>query len=100
LKVTVKYLDGTKWKRLPAEELVGNSLNNYILNSTKTIVACLFKDDKPIAFISNDNEWVEKYAHKGLSLHARDLQILLGTEVIPYVVASTLGGEVVEIKTV
>jgi hypothetical protein len=100
LKVSIKYLEGTKWKELPAEELVGNSVVTYMVNTERIVIAALYENEKAVAFVSNSQEWVDNYKPKGLSLLASELQILLGTEVIPHVLAETIGGNVVEIKTI
>ena len=99
MRVELKEKTGTKWKGVPADNLVGDSIVNYIVNSPNTIVACLYDGDIAIAYISNDEEYVDMYKQKGLSMSAKELQELIGTDVMPSIVAQVFpDSAVVEVK--
>jgi hypothetical protein len=86
VKAQVKYLDGLKWKLLNIADLKGTSIINHMKESDKVMVGALLDKNKPVLFVSNNQEQVETYKPKGISLHVDDVLLLLGSEVIPPVV--------------
>ena len=92
MKVVLKRLVGTVWKPVPIDELVGQSICSFIEASKDTIIAALYEGDEPVAFLSNDDEYVELYKAKGLSLSVEDLNLLVGTDVMPSLIAKELEG--------
>jgi len=103
MKVEIKQLeviDGRpSWHPVPAEQLVKKSVINYMLATDKQVIAALYQDDQPIAFVSNHVALVDKYRERGLSMHAREVKDLLGATPVPALVAETFGGAVVEIRS-
>jgi hypothetical protein len=105
MRVEIKQLavvDGRpKWTPIPAQDLLGKSVIDYMLGTDTQVIACLFQDDKPAAFVSNHISLVDKYKEKGVSLHAREIKAFLGTTLVPPMIAYTFdgGGEVVEIRS-
>jgi hypothetical protein len=89
MKVQIKRLDGKRWKPLLAEELVGKSTIDFLLESQDTLVAAAFDPgtDKPFLFISNNPTYVEMYKERGVSLSAKDVRSLFLSENVPQVVA-------------
>jgi len=83
MKIQVKRLKGTKWRAVSIDELVGTSLLNFILESEDAMIAALYQDDeKPVAFVANNMEHLERYKGKGqLLMSAEDLKELMGTDV-------------------
>lgn len=105
MRVEIKQLEVVegrpRWMGLPATELLGKSVVDYMLSTDKQTIAALYEDDKPLAFVSNHDKLVELYKAKGLSVHAKQMKDFIGTTLIPPVVAYTFeGAEVVEIKPV
>ena len=100
MKVQIRELVGTKWQPMPIEQVVGQSICNYLVNASNPIVAALFNDqNETIAYVSNRVEWVENYKKKGFSINASDLQELLGTDIIPPIIATTFPNSTfVEVK--
>jgi hypothetical protein len=92
MKVVLKKLVGTIWKPVPIEELVGKSICSFIEESKDTVIAALYEGEEPVAFMSNDEEYVQLYKAKGLSLSVEDLKHLVGTEVMPSLIAKALEG--------
>jgi hypothetical protein len=100
MKAQIKILNGTKWRAAKVEELVGKSVNQFILEHPEPAIGCLYDDqDNYIAFVANTEELVAQYKPKAFSILAKDLAILLGTEVIPHVLAQTFSGDFIEIKS-
>lgn len=87
MRVELKQKNGTAWEGVPANNLVGDSIVNFIARSPNTIVACLYDGDTAIAYISNAQEYVDMYKERGLSLSAKELQDLIGTDVMPSLLA-------------
>jgi len=101
MRIQAKKLVGTKWAALDLGEVQGSSLLTFILKSTETVVAAMFEEDKAVAFISNDDKYVEEYREKGLSLHAKDLALLVGADPLPDIVLSEIPGiKLYEVGTV
>ncbi len=99
MKVVLKRLVGIEWKPVPIEELVEESICGFIQQSKDTVIAALYEGDEPVAFMSNDPKYVELYKKKGLSLSCEDLKLLVGTDVMPSLIAKALeGSSFAEIK--
>lgn len=79
MRVEIKKLVGTKWKPVELTELIGKSIAEYVAGEETKTTAALFEGDKPVAFMSNDDEIVTKLRAKGLSMHAKDLLNLFKT---------------------
>lgn len=93
MKVIVKRRHGTRWQPIKLEELVGKSILCFMLDSKDDIVSALHDDeDKPVAFISNSDKYVDMYKSKGLSMSAQELRDLMGTEVFPPIVLEVFPG--------
>ena len=92
MKVVLKRLVGVEWKPVPITELVGESICTFIQQSKDTIIAALYEGEEPVAFLSNDEKYVELYKPKGLSLSCDDLKLLVGTDVMPSLIAKELEG--------
>lgn len=92
MKVVLKKLVGTEWKAVPISELVGKSISSFIQESESVVIAALYEGEEPVAFLSNDEEYVELYKKKGLSLSVEDLNLLVGTDVMPSLIAKELEG--------
>ena len=77
--LTIKRKVGKDWKGVPVNEVAGTTLYKWILNSKDEVVAVLKDDEgKEIAFVSNEDEWVEKYKERAFSINAADLKELMG----------------------
>jgi hypothetical protein len=92
MKVVLKKLVGTIWTPVPIEELVGKSICSFIEESKDTVIAALYEGEEPVAFMSNDEEYVQLYKAKGLSMSVEDLRLLVGTDVMPSLIAKELEG--------
>lgn len=102
MKVEIKYQKGRKWAGLPIEGLVDMSIIEYMVESNVPIVAALYEDDSetPIAYISNDDQYVEDYKEYGFSAHAKDLQVLFcGSESVNLVAKILPEAGIIEITT-
>lgn len=102
MKVVVKRLVGDQWEAINIDEyLVGKSLCMIMMESKDTMVAALYQDNEPVAFVSNRQEYVDIYKAKGLSMSCSDVQQLIGTEVAPALIVQELAGsKLVSINTV
>jgi len=87
MRVQIKWLDGTRWKLLDLSELKGKSICGYMLETERVVIAALFENKDAVMFVSNDQAQVELYKEKGASLHASDLALLMGTDVVPIKIA-------------
>lgn len=94
MKIQVKKLVGTKWRAVNINDLVGESILNFILKSEDAIIAALYQeDDKPVAFVSNEMKHLERYKDTGqLLMSAEDLKELVGTDVALPLVARLFPG--------
>ena len=86
--IKMKYLEGTKWLTLELQELMGNSIISFMKNSNRKVVAAVFENDKPVMFISNDEQQVNEYKVKGISVHIDELKELLGDVVMPKLIVN------------
>lgn len=101
MKVKLKELIGTKWHPVEAERLVGNSICNFMVDGATPMVAALTKGKETIAIVSNNEGYVDLYSKKHFAISAKNLQILMGTDTIPPVVAQIFPeAGVVQIKTI
>jgi len=50
-------------------------------------MCAVYDEEKPVLFISNDDAALEQCKEKGVTLNCKTLKELLGTEVIPKVIA-------------
>lgn len=82
LKIQIKELINKKWDHIPIHKLKGFSVLSYIASSDLPTVAAVYDEDKPVLFISNSMEEVNKYKSKGASFFALDLQDLISATVI------------------
>jgi len=103
MRVEIKQLEiidnRPHWNPIPANDLLGKSVVDYMLSTDKKVIAALYQNDKAVAFVSNDPVLVDKYADRGVSISAREVKDLLGTTVVPPIVAYTFNGSTVgEIK--
>lgn len=93
MKIVVKQRHGTKWLPIDMTLLVGKSILSFMLESKEDLVAALHGDDeKPVAFVSNSDQYVDLYRSKGLSLHVQTLKDLMGTEVAPPLIVQLFPG--------
>jgi len=92
IKVQVKKLIGNKWIKVEMEDLKDKSIAEFIRLSKEDVVACIYQNDVPLAFLSNSVDMAESYKEKGLSMHIDHLVDLLGTEVAPSLIAKTFAG--------
>lgn len=101
MKVELKELKNTRWFPVQAERLVGKPINQFLLEALNPMVACIYdQNGKKAAFISNADEYVEMYRPHGLSLSARQLQELLGSDIIPPVLINTFpDADFMEVKS-
>jgi len=86
-KQTTNEHGAKRWDSVNINELLGMSVNNYMIQSSTPIMCAIFDKDMPIAFISNDDSSLEQYKEKGLTLNCKTIKELLGTEVVPKVIA-------------
>ena len=100
MKIQVKKLKGTKWKPIKFDNLAGTSIVNYILESGEDIVAALFKEDEPVAFISNKIEHLQRYEDAGkFCITAEEAREILGSDVsIPLVLRMFPGSALAEVS--
>jgi len=77
LKVIIKRLIDKKWQPIPVDEVVDKSLVDWIDTAEGILIAALYEDEKPVAFISNNQHYVDMYKEKGFSMLASDLQKIL-----------------------
>ena len=82
LKIQIKELINKKWDHIPIHKLKGFSILSYIASNDLPTVAAIFDDEKPVMFISNSMEEVNKYKSKGASFFALDLQGLISATVV------------------
>jgi hypothetical protein len=84
MRVSVKTLEGTKWKQLNLKEVIGQSIAHYISTTSKTCVAALLDaEGKPEFFLTNNETEYNKYKLKGLAYMIDDFIMLLGSSVVP-----------------
>ena len=81
-KVELKYLEGTKWLPIKLGNIIGQSISHFMKTTDKICIACLSTDEGKL-FLSNNNDQVQKYKEKGISLHVSELEIVFESEVIP-----------------
>lgn len=99
MKVVLKKLVGNQWAAVPITDLVGQSISSYLKASKSTVIAALYEGEEPMAFMSNDEKYVQLYKAKGLSLSVDDLEHLVGRDVMPSLIAKELeGSSFAEIK--
>lgn len=98
MKVVLKKLVDTKWQMVDINDLVGTSICQHIMRAKDTHIAALYEGEEPVAFLSNDPEYVEKYKERGLSLSCVDLMLLVGSNVMPSLIAKELGGTLQSIE--
>ena len=78
LRAEIKRLEGTKWKPIPIAELDATvSLIDWVETAEGTIIVAIFEDEKPVAFISNHQQYVDMYKSKGFACLATDLKHIL-----------------------
>lgn len=101
MKIIIKQRHGTKWLPIPMEQLVGKSILNFMLESKEDLIAAVHDDtEKPVAFVSNSDKYVDMYKSKGLSLSAQVLKDLMGTEVaLPVVLQVFPGSTLYDVRT-
>lgn len=63
---------------MPLVELIDTSVIDFVADSKEIAIAALFEEDVAVAFVSNDDNIVEKLREKGLSMHAKDARLLFG----------------------
>lgn len=103
MRVEIKQLEIVEnrpcWSGLPADQLLGKSVLDYMLTTDKQVIAALYQDNEPIVFVANNDVLVEKYKTRGLSVHAQQMKDFLGTTLIPPMVAYAFpDGVLTEIK--
>jgi hypothetical protein len=91
-KIQIKRLVGEEWKNVDMKELEGSSIVKWMKEAKETSVACLYQDDRPMAFLSNSLDYAEQYKAKGLSLHIDILQELLGNSPAPSLLVQIFEG--------
>jgi hypothetical protein len=77
LRAEIKRLEGTKWKHIPVDEVVDNSLLEWVDTAEGVLIVALFDGDKPVAFVSNRQQYVDMYKSKGFACLASDLKYIL-----------------------
>ena len=82
LNVQIKELINKKWDHIPIHKLKGFSVLSYVASNDLPTVAAIYDEDKPVLFISNSMEEVNKYKSKGASFFALDLQDLISATVV------------------
>jgi len=76
-----------RWDSVEINELLGMSVNGYMLQATSPTMCAVYKEDKPVLFISNDDTALEQYKEKGVTLNCKTIKELLGTEIAPKIIA-------------
>jgi hypothetical protein len=78
LRAEIKRLGpDNKWKPIPVDEIVDNSLVDWIEQAEGVIIVAIFEDEKAVAFISNRQKYVDMYMSKGFACLASDLKHIL-----------------------
>jgi hypothetical protein len=90
MKIEVKVLEGKRWKGVPAEALIGESIASYMKKATSPVIAAMFQDNKPVLFISNDEKQVEAYSKKAIAFSIDDLIDMLGTTIYSPVIITAI----------
>lgn len=83
MKIQLKRLEGTKWKRVNMEEITGTPINRFLLESEVPVMAAIFEDDskEAILLICNEIEHLHRYKLEGkVCLNAETFGALMGTE--------------------
>lgn len=100
MKIQLKRLENGKWTPVNVKEIAGKSIVKYMLESLAPMIAAVLEDDKPVLFISNSEEWVEKCKARGVSMSAATLMELCGTEIFPKISLDYLEeSSIIEIKS-
>jgi len=76
-----------RWDSVEINELLGMSVNGYMIQSSYPTMCAVYKEDKPVLFISNDDAALEQYKEKGVTLNCKTIKELLGTEIVPKIIA-------------
>ena len=92
LKVQVKQLKDGKWHQVEMKDLVNTSIANFIKDAQNTVIACIYQDDTPMAFLTNSDKYQKDYETKGLSIHIDDFIELMGTKVSPSLLVKVFEG--------
>ena len=82
LKIQIKELINKKWDHIPIHKLKGFSVLSYVASNDLPTVAAIYDEEKPVMFISNSMEELNKYKSKGASFFALDLQDLISATVV------------------
>lgn len=77
MQLVLKRLQDKEWRGVPLKEVCGQSVIEYMLLCKEPVVACLYEGEQTLAFVSNNESYVDMYRHKGLSLHAKLLMELI-----------------------
>lgn len=96
LRAEIKRLEGNKWKPIPVDEVVDGTLVDWVEKAEGTIIVAIFEDEKPVAFVSNCQKYVDMYKSKGFSCLASDLKHIL----LPSLEPIQLVAEIFENSTV
>lgn len=99
MRIQLKERRGTQWYPVDISKLAGQSLATFMVSHDLDIVSAVYQEgDKPVMFIANNMEHLDRYKDT-LCISAKDLLELVGTEVIPKIVITELGGNFLEVKT-
>jgi hypothetical protein len=91
-KIQVKQLEEGKWHQVDLNELVDTSISSYIKDAQGTVIACIYQDDTPMAFLTNSEKYQKDYETKGLSIHIDDFIELVGAMVSPSLLVKVFEG--------
>jgi hypothetical protein len=80
VRVQIKQMKDRKWGPIKVDDLIGMTVVEYIQSQEDKVIAAIYDKDVAVAFISNRDDLVLKYAKKGFSAHADDLLALLGEQ--------------------
>ena len=88
LEVKQFNTDTGKWKAIDANEFIGKSVMEYMINTKDRIIGGLYEGEnkKPTLFICNNEKDLDNYKDKGVCVSIQDLEKILNTESVPKVV--------------
>ena len=97
MKIELKKLNHTKWTQVSIKEIQGNSVCSYMLeHPEERLIAAVFDADKPILFICNNQEDIDKYKEKGVTLPISVIEQLMGKTINLTMVESIFEGATLE----
>ena len=99
MKVSIKRLEGKKWKTVDVESLKDHSIATYMHQAQEPLVACV-SEGEFLMFISNAQEELDRYKGKALCISTEDLLHLIGEQVFDPVITKVFPDGSFEARTV